>query len=423
MEEVTPDLRPIRLVVHDDLQRSRLTVFFRLLLAVPHILWVIVWGIAAFAVGFAAWLAVLIERRVPRVLHDFMAAYLRYATHVGAYLYLAANPYPRFNGRPGYPVDLEIDPPAEQGRWGGGFRLLLALPACLLALTLGGGAGSGSSGGGGFGFYAGMTATAAFLAWFVCVVQARAPRGVRDLVTYCLNYSAQTLGYVLLVTDRYPSSDPTLVEPPAELPEHPVRSVVTDPLARSRLTVLFRLLLALPHIVWLVLWSLVALLLSIVAWFVTLAIGRLPRPFHRFLAAWVRYTAHVSAFLYVVGGPFPGFAGAAGSYPVDIEIAPPERQHRLKTLFRFFLWLPAALLAGAYGTVLFAVAFLGWFYALFTGRMPGGLRDIGAAAIRYNAQSGAYLFLLTDHYPYSAPVLTPPRRDEQLELVPPEVAA
>jgi hypothetical protein len=37
---------PIRLIVTDDLRRSRLTVFFRLLLAIPHFVWLLLWGIA-----------------------------------------------------------------------------------------------------------------------------------------------------------------------------------------------------------------------------------------------------------------------------------------------------------------------------------------------------------------------------------------
>ena len=38
---------PIGLIVTDDLHRSRLTVFFRLLLALPHLIWVSLWGIVA----------------------------------------------------------------------------------------------------------------------------------------------------------------------------------------------------------------------------------------------------------------------------------------------------------------------------------------------------------------------------------------
>ena len=86
----SPHERPIRLVVRDDsLERSRLTVFFRLILAIPLLIWLVVWGIGAFAVAFVLWLAVLINREAPRNLHDFVAAYLRFSTHFGAYIFLA----------------------------------------------------------------------------------------------------------------------------------------------------------------------------------------------------------------------------------------------------------------------------------------------------------------------------------------------
>ena len=55
--------------------------------------------------------------------------------------------------------------------------------------------------------------------------------------------------------------------------------------------------------------------------------------------------------------------------------------------------------------MLLVVAVLGWIAALVTGRMPGGLRDLGVASIRYQTQAGAYLFLLTARYPDSSPVL------------------
>ena len=51
--------------------------------------------------------------RSPAALHRFLSAYVRYTTHVYAFLLLVANPFPGFSGEPGsYPVDLEIDPPA-----------------------------------------------------------------------------------------------------------------------------------------------------------------------------------------------------------------------------------------------------------------------------------------------------------------------
>ena len=97
----------------------------------------------------------------------------------------------------------------------------------------------------------------------------------------------------------------------------PARIIVTDDLRRSRLTVFFRLLLAIPHLVWLALWTVAAFLAAIGNWFATLATGRSPELLYRFLAAYIRYSTHVSAFVFLAANPFPGFTGAAGSYPID----------------------------------------------------------------------------------------------------------
>jgi hypothetical protein len=421
-----PARLPIRVVVSDDLERSRVTVLFRIILAIPHLVVVALWGIAAGAVSIVVWLALLFEGKAPRTLQSFVISYLRYSVQVSAYVHLAAGPYPQFGGGDGYPVDLEVEPSERQSRGRVAARIVLAFPSLLLAGALGGGSwfwdvswltsrdsGRGWSAGWSVG---GIAATAAFLAWFASLARGRTPRGLRDLTAYGIAYIAQSVGYLLLVTDRYPTSDPVRVQPLAELPRHPVRLELTDQIERSRLTVFFRLLLAIPHLLWLSLWSMFVLLAVVVAWFVALATGRVPSALHRFIGAWVRYAMHVGAFLFLVGGPFPGFVGAAGSYPVDVAIDPPQRQHRAVTLFRVWLVFPALILGGAYTAVVWLVALLGWWAALFTGRMPEGMRNLGAVSLRYTAQVNAYLFLLTDQYPYSAPAVRDRPRHEQLEL-------
>src|SRR5947208_15868684 len=90
---------PIRLVVDDDLRRSRLTVFFRLLLAIPHYVWLAVWTIAAIGAAIASWFATLARGQTPDGLHGFLARYVRYVTQLQAYLLLTSNPYPPFGGR------------------------------------------------------------------------------------------------------------------------------------------------------------------------------------------------------------------------------------------------------------------------------------------------------------------------------------
>jgi hypothetical protein len=63
--------------------------------------WLYLWGIVALFAWIAIWFATLFAGRSPDALHRFLAAYMRYQTHVGAYLLLVANPFPGFLGRPG----------------------------------------------------------------------------------------------------------------------------------------------------------------------------------------------------------------------------------------------------------------------------------------------------------------------------------
>jgi hypothetical protein len=405
--------RAIRLTIQDpDLERNRWTVAFRLLLAIPHLFWMVLWFSLALLVAIVNAIAIVFSGEPAPMCHRFNSAYLRYAAQVVAYVTLAANPYPRFSGEASYPIDVEIDPPQPQNRWSAGFRIFLALPAILLADAL---MGFGTSFAGGSNVSSGgVVGTVAFLAWFASLARGRMPQGFRDVTAYAIGYSAQVTGYLLLLTDRYPNSDPAEYEGANVFRSDPIRLTNEDDLRRSRLTVFFRLPLTLIHLVWLTLWGIVAWFALIVNWFATLIRGTSPAGLHRFLAAYLRYALHVFAFLQLVGNPFPGFQGRAGSYPVDVEIDPPERQNRWITGFRFFLALPAMAVSGALSTAAFVAALLSWFYALARGRVPKGLRNLGAFALRYAAQTYGYLLLLTDGYPYSGPVtggqltLTPP---------------
>ena len=416
----------MRLLIDDDLERSRGTVFFRAIFALPFLIWLAVWAVGAAFIAFFHWLIALFDGKPSDDLHDFLARFIRFATHTYAYLSLGAEPLPAFDGRPGYPVDLEVEPPRPQNRWSIAFRLVLALPAFLLTFLL---VGSGNLAFDLTRVQSGslpLLTVAALFAWVYAMFRARMPRGLRDLIAFALSYGAQTWAYFLLVRDRYPSSDPLTAIGPLPTRTDPVRMDVTDELRRSRLTVFFRFALAVPHLVWLALWGLLVLPLSIFNWVATLILGATPGWLHRFFSRYVRYQLHVSSFLYLVGNPFPGFAGAAGSYPIELRVAGPERQNRWKVGFRLVLALPALLLASAFSQLLFVVAVFGWFVGLFTARMPLGLRNLGAFALRYIAQAYAYLLLLTEAYPYSGPCLeadpAPPAPDPVAPPAPGPVA-
>jgi hypothetical protein len=404
---------PVRLIVEDDLRRNRWTVFFRLLLVIPHAIWFFLWTILIIVTAIANWVISLFTGRPPGGLHRFMCGYIRYQAHLTAYISLTGNPYPGFVGEEGeYPVDVALPAePQQQRRWTILIRILLAIPALLVSAALAGSTGGSYSSGkggktrGGNGGGA-LLVVCAVLGWFASLARGRMPKGLRDAAAYSIGYSAQVTAYVLLVTDRYPNSDPTQMLAGVERPSrHPVR-VVGDPydLRRSRLTVFFRLLLTVPHIVWLLLWAIVAILASIAQWFVTLFRGTPAAGLHGFLTRYVRYRLHVYAYLLLVANPFPGFTGTEGTYPLDLEVDGPKRQNRWKTGFRIILAIPALLVSAALGGALFAAAVLTWFYGLVNGSAPWGLRNLSAYALRYDAQLFAYELLLTDAYPHASPL-------------------
>jgi hypothetical protein len=182
---------PVRLVITDDLVRTRLTVFFRLLLAIPHLIWQTLLAIVAFLAIIANWFATLFAGRSPDGLHSFLAGYLRYTTHVSAYMFLIADPYPGFyllNQKQDYPIDLEVDPPDVQNRWTVGFRIILAIPAVLVMQIL-----------------RNLSGILAVFSWFIALITARVPEGLRNFAAFALRYETQTYAYIALLTPRYPS--------------------------------------------------------------------------------------------------------------------------------------------------------------------------------------------------------------------------
>jgi hypothetical protein len=186
---------PIRLIVNDDLQRTRLTVFFRWILAIPHFFVLMLYGIAAYFVLIVNWFATLFGGRSPDGLHNFLAGFLRYATHVAAYQNLLADPLPPFGGGEAYPVDLEIARPEAQSRLTVFFRAIMSIPAFILNYVLNA-----------------VLSIIAFLGWFVCLFAGQMPEGMRNLGAYCLRYQQQTMAYYMLLTPRYPSLSAGMVQ-------------------------------------------------------------------------------------------------------------------------------------------------------------------------------------------------------------------
>ena len=78
-------------------ERDRVTVAFRLVLALPHVIAVWALGIAWACTSLVAWLAIVFTGRYPPGLYRFAVGVLRWNTRVEAYLLLLDDAYPPFS--------------------------------------------------------------------------------------------------------------------------------------------------------------------------------------------------------------------------------------------------------------------------------------------------------------------------------------
>jgi hypothetical protein len=182
------------------------------------------------------------------------------------------------------------------------------------------------------------------------------------------------------------------------------RLVVRDreSLRRRRLTAFLRVVLVVPQHIVLAVWMVLVPAAAAVAWLAALTDGRVPPWLLRFLSAFLRYQGQVTAWFDLLSDRYPDPLHTL-EHPFAIEVPERHRQHRLVTLFRLPLALPAIVLWSVFGVVLVLVAVASWFVALALGRTTAGLQELGTFCLRYQLETEAYLLLITASYPRLAP--------------------
>ena len=137
---------------------------------------------------------------------------------------------------------------------------------------------------------------------------------------------------------------------------------------RSRLTVLLRLPLAVPHFIWLYLWS--SLRRLAVLWSPGssgCSSGRIPGPLHRFLACLYALQRHLTAFIDIAANPFPGFTGNAALPGRPRDRAGGEAATASGFCSGSCWRFPRSSSPTSFRSSLYMIAIVAWFAALFTG--------------------------------------------------------
>ena len=171
-------------------RRSRLTTFFRLILAIPHYVVLSLWAIAASLVVIVAWFVLLFTARWPRGMFDFVAGTGRWAVRLSGYYFLLTERYPPFSmgEEPDYPIRAEFPYP-EQGiaRWRPIVQWLLAIPHLIVLYVL-----------------QIVAFVCAIAAGFAILFTGRYPRGLYDIVLGYVRWQTRVNAYYYFLTERYP---------------------------------------------------------------------------------------------------------------------------------------------------------------------------------------------------------------------------
>ncbi len=172
-------------------RRSRLTTFFRYILAIPQFFFATFYAIAVYIVLIMAWFALLITGRWPGSLYEFAGGFLRYLTRFSAYLFLGVDRYPPFSGAEddNYPVRVHIAPPLNHySRVKVFFRPIYAILALVIRYAVGI-----------------VISFVAFLSWFAIVITGRQPASLQNALDFSLSYTTRADALICLITQTYPA--------------------------------------------------------------------------------------------------------------------------------------------------------------------------------------------------------------------------
>jgi hypothetical protein len=166
---------------------SRLLIFVKWLLVIPHLLVLYILAIVLSLTTLFAWFAILFTGRYPRGMWDFGMGVMRWQANVTAYYMLQRDEYPPFSGSAPYPVRFEMAYPERLSRLLIFVKWLLIIPNVFVYF-----------------FILFAVYVVEFIAFFAILFTGKFPRGLFDFTTGAMRWGYRLNAYVNLFTDAYP---------------------------------------------------------------------------------------------------------------------------------------------------------------------------------------------------------------------------
>ena len=167
----------------------------------------------------------------------------------------------------------------------------------------------------------------------------------------------------------------------------------------SRITTLFRGLLALPHAIVSSIWSIGASICSLFQWWVIMFTGKRSEGLWSVQKNWLGYAARVQSYSTYMFDKWPAFGAESDGEPVTYSFDFEAKASRLRTFFQPLIAIPAVLVMIFMGIGFVFCAFVCFWAILFTGKQPRGLFDFMLKFHRFMVNFVAFNLYMTDASP------------------------
>ena len=189
-----------------------------------------------------------------------------------------------------YPATFTFDPPEKVANWRPLVNWLLAIPhfAVLYGLRV-------------------LGQVVAVISWFAIVFTGQMPEAFANLQSMWMRYEIRTYTFALFMREEYPpfgfAMAPTDGGEDGRVAVN-FQPVLTD---RNRVTVGFRIILVIPHVIALAVLGIASAVVSIIAFFAVLFTGRWPTGMRDFVLSVQRWYLRVQTYFLMLTDEYPPF--------------------------------------------------------------------------------------------------------------------
>jgi hypothetical protein len=189
-----------------------------------------------------------------------------------------------------YPATFTLDPPEKVANWRPLVNWLLAIPHFVILYVL-----------------RMVSNVVGVISWFVILFTGALPEGLANVQAMYFRYSIRVSTYVAFMREEYPPfSFQTTPSDPGDDPRVRVdiQPQLTD---RNRLTAFFRIILAIPQLIVVVVLGLAAAVVTFIALFAVLFTGRWPDGMRDFVIKVQRWSLRVQVYTMLLTDVYPPF--------------------------------------------------------------------------------------------------------------------